>query len=78
MKCRYCGCTSFSYKKKIQWGPSQGKTFHYQAKCKECRKIYYIPRTREVYEKVKDFKWEISKATIKNLRKHGLTIKDLY
>ena len=77
MKCRHCGSKNLSFSKWIQWGPNMGKSFHYRIKCADCRKSYSVKRDKEMFEKVKNLRWQVSKTTYKHLAKHSLTIKDI-
>ena len=60
MKCRYCNSENITFFKRIHIGKIV-KQFHYGVKCLDCRKKYKVERTKEIYEKVKDQKWEYSK-----------------
>ena len=45
----------------IGWGPIMGKVYHYKVDCDSCGTSYNTKRTKEVYEKVKDQSWILSK-----------------
>lgn len=60
--CRKCSSTKLEFSKIIGYGEKMGKVFHYKIKCKKCGTKYMTERTKEVYERVKDKKWILSKA----------------
>jgi len=60
MNCRYCGSPNITYYKQINEGKIQ-QQFHYGIICLSCKKNYKVERSKEVYEKVKDQEWKLSK-----------------
>lgn len=64
--CRECDSSNVKLSKHIGWGPRVGNVYHYKLHCEDCGVTYFTPRTKEVYEQVKDQSWEYSK----NFKRH--------
>ena len=60
--CGKCDSSDIEFIKIIGYGEKEGVVYHYMIKCHSCRKAQFIPRTQEVYEKVKDIPWRKTKA----------------
>lgn len=60
MNYRKCNSTNITFFKRIHEG-KKVKQFHYGVKCLNCGVSYKIPRTKEVYELVKNIPWTKSK-----------------
>jgi len=60
MKCKNCNSSDIEVNKWI-YGTEEKKIYHYIVTCNRCRKTYHTPRTKEVYELVKNKKWIFSK-----------------
>ena len=62
--CRFCDSNKVKYTKHIGWGEKEKIVYHYKAHCKDCKKTWYVKRTKEVFEKVEKKSWIKSKAYI--------------
>lgn len=60
MQCRHCNSTNLTFSKYIFKGKVQTQ-YHYEVKCKDCRKRYKVTRCKEVYDQVKDIPWKFKK-----------------
>src|SRR5437660_757131 len=67
--CRKCDSTNVWFTKHIHEGKIQGKTFHYKLWCVNCGAVYNTPRTKDVYEAVKDQQWIQGKKESKRILK---------
>lgn len=55
-------CIHFiEFEKWIHSGPKQGQTYHYKEICRLCGYRRTIPRSKRVYEAVKDLPWHKKK-----------------
>ena len=68
MGCKYCNTKNLEYFKRVHQGKKQTQ-FHYLCKCLDCKKTPYVPRTKFVYEKVKDKQWTYKKNQIEKKEK---------
>ena len=61
-QCRKCKSCNLTFTKHIGYGNKMGKVYHYKAHCSNCGLSYFVKRTKEIFEKVKDEDWIQSKS----------------
>lgn len=74
-KCRHCNSSNLEYSKTVGQGKKVTQ-FHYKIRCLDCKKNYHVPRTRFIFEKVKDLPWILSKNARKLRSRRGTARSD--
>ena len=59
--CKKCGAEMEPRKYIFLARDGKKELFHYAMVCTNCKTFYYRPRTKEMYELVKNIPWELSK-----------------
>jgi hypothetical protein len=57
-KCKLCESEGITITKHAH----RGNQYHYKLRCHTCRRAYFVPRTKEVYEIVKLKQWNPSRS----------------
>ena len=59
---KLCSHANLRYEKWVHNGPIQGKTLHFKEICKDCGSRKNVPRTKEIFDIVKDQPWHHKKS----------------
>lgn len=67
--CRFCKSKNLSWNKFLNCGPIAGWTYHYRARCLDCKQSYGVEHHPYPEKITKDYEWKLSKTTLRSIKR---------